>query len=105
MASSVFITDVEVSAEETAGTVYESISRTGSLAGDIVVTYGITGSTATAGQDFVGGTGAITIPAGVSQVSVPIQILDDNVGEPTERLAFSLISATVGSIWAPRTSR
>src|SRR5579872_2764384 len=104
MADSIFITNTELSVSETAGTVFESISRTGSLVGDVTVTYGITGDTATDGQDFIGGTGTITIPSGVSEVSVPIQILNDNLAEPTETFAFSLIDANGGTVWAPRTS-
>jgi hypothetical protein len=71
MTDSVFITNTELSVSETAGTVFESISRSGSLAGPVTVTYGITGDTAIAGLDFVGGTGTgtVTIPAGVSRGS------------------------------------
>jgi len=105
MADSIFITNTELSVNETAGTVYESISRTGSLVGDVTVTYGITGDTATAGQDFIGGTGTITIPSGVSEVSVPIQILNDTLSEPTETFGFAVINADNGTVWAPRTSR
>ena len=71
------------------------------------MTYGITGDTATDGQDFVGGQGTVTIPAGVSRVTVPIQIINDNLPEPTEAFVFSLIigARQRASIGAPRTSR
>ena len=106
MADSVFITNTELSVSETAGTVFESISRSGSLAGAVTVTYGITGDTATDGLDFVGGTGTVTIPAGVSRVTVPIQIINDNLPEPTETFVFSLITSSAdATIAAPRTSR
>src|ERR1700730_15985624 len=105
MTDSVFITTTELSVSETAGTVFESISRSGSLAGPVTVTYGITGDTATAGLDFVGGTGTVTIPAGVSRVTVPIQIINDTLPEPTEDFVFSLITSPDAAIAAPRTSR
>src|SRR3954471_7852814 len=106
MTDSVFITNTELSVSETAGTVFESISRSGSLVGPVTVTYGITGDTATNGLDFVGGTGTgtVTIPAGVSRVTVPIQIINDNLPEPTENFVFSLITSDA-AIAAPRTSR
>ena len=109
MVEFVFITNTELSVSETAGTVFESISRAGSLADAITVTYGITGDTATIGQDFVGGQGTVTIPAGVSRVTVPIPIINDNLPEPTETFVFSLITAANAAqnaaIGVPRTSR
>ena len=84
-----------------------SISRAGSLVGAVTVTYGVTGDTATDAQDFVGGQGTVTIPAGVSRVTVPIQIINDNLPEPTETFVFSLITvpSNNASIGTPRTSR
>ena len=109
MVESVFITNTELSVSETAGTVFESISRAGSLVDAITVTYGVTGDTATIGQDFVGGQGTVTIPAGVSRVTVPIPIINDNLPEPTETFVFSLITAAnaaqTAAIGVPRTSR
>ena len=75
------------------GQSFESISRAGSLVDAITVTYGVTGDTATIGQDFVGGQGTVTIPAGVSRVTVPIPIINDNLPEPTETFVFSLIGS------------
>src|SRR5215813_12382878 len=105
MTDSVFITNTELSVSETAGTVLESISRSGTLVGAVTVKYGITGDTATAGQDFVGGQSTVTIPAGVSRVTVPISIINDNLPEPTETFVFSLITAGNATIGVPRTSR
>jgi glucose/arabinose dehydrogenase len=107
MTDSVFITNTELSVSETAGTVLESISRSGTLAGPVTVKYGITSDTATAGQDFVGGQGTVTIPAGVSRVTVPIKIINDTLPEPTETFVFSLIDSpdSTATIGVPRTSR
>ena len=107
MADSVFITNTEQSVSETAGTALVSISRAGSLVGDVTVTYGVVGATATDGQDFVSGgvSRQVTIPAGVSRVTVPVQIINDTLPEPTETFVLSLISAQGATIAVPRTSR
>ncbi len=103
--SNVFLRDTELQVGETAGSVTEHVIRTGSLTDPVTITYGITGDTATAGQDFVGGGGTVTMAAGVSDVSIPVQILDDTVAEPTEVAVLSLIEVRGATLWAPRTSR
>jgi len=103
--SNVFLRDTELQVGETAGSVTEHVIRTGSLTDPVTITYGITGDTATAGQNFVGGGGTVTMAAGVSDVSIPVQILDDTVAEPTEVAVLSLIEVRGATLWAPRTSR
>lgn len=103
--ATVFIEDTELQVGEADGSVSERIMRAGSLANDVTITYGVTGDTATAGQDFVGGYGTVTMPAGVSEVTVPVIILDDTVAEPTEVAVFSLVNVQGATLWAPRTSR
>ena len=88
MSDAIFLPNTELSVKETVATVYETISRTGSLVGDVTVTYGITGDTATAGQDFEGGTRKVTIPSGQNQVRVPIRILDDTIPESPKLSSF-----------------
>jgi glucose/arabinose dehydrogenase len=105
MAGTVYLGETALQVSETAGVASQRIVRTGPLDGEVTITYGVTADTATEGQDFVGGTGTITMPAGVSEIAVPVQILDDAVGEPTETLVFSLINAGGATLWAPRTSR
>lgn len=104
MSGSVFIGTTEYRVAETIGTVNETIERTGSLSGDVTITYGLTGDTATAGQDFVGGFGTVVMPSGASEVTVPVQILDDNLAEATERFTFSIVNVDNGTLFAPRTS-
>ena len=102
----IFVGDPEVQVEEGAGTIQAKISRAGSLAGEVVITYGITTDTATAGQDFVGSSGTVTMPDGAAEVSVAISILDDAAGEGTESLILSLINVDgPAALVAPRTSR
>ncbi len=103
--SSIFVGETEISVAETAGQVVERVERTGSLVGDVTITYNITGDTATGGLDFKSGFGTVVMPSGASQVSVPIQLYDDTLGEPTETFAFSIVNVSAGTLWAPRTSR
>ena len=103
--SSIFVADTEIAVAETAGQVVERVERTGSLAGDVTITYGVTGDSATAGLDFKGGFGTVVMPSGASEVTVPIQLYDDTLGEPTETFAFSIVNVSAGTLWAPRTSR
>ncbi|MGE5538042.1 MAG: carbohydrate-binding domain-containing protein [Gemmatimonas sp.] len=102
--SFVFVSSTEVRVSETAGTAVETISRTGSLDGDVTITYGVTGNTATDGEDFVGGFFTATMPAGVDQIQVPVTILDDALPESTETLTFSIVTVDNATLFAPRTS-
>ncbi len=103
--STIFLADSELRVDERSGSVTERIARNGSLADEVVITYGVTADTATAGLDFVGGFGAVTMPAGADEVSVLIPVLDDALAEDTELFVFSLINVEGGTLWAPRTSR
>jgi glucose/arabinose dehydrogenase len=105
MAGTIFLKSSQGQVGEAAGSFLATIARSGSLAGDVVVTYGVTGDGATAGQDFVGGTGSATMPAGAAEVAVPVAILDDAVGEPTETLVLSLVNVAGATLGAPRTQR
>ena len=58
------------------------------------------GGTATADADFSVGSASFTIPAGQTSVDVPITILDDLIGEPTETIEIGfqdIVGGTVGS--------
>src|SRR6476660_1198149 len=90
------------------GTVMVPIVRTGDLSGAATIEYGITPDTATAGVDYVGGNGTITMAVGQDRVFVPVQILNDNLSEPTETFVVSIINVDVenGSrLLFPRTAR
>jgi hypothetical protein len=74
MSGSIFIAESEIRVEEIAGTVTLRVLRAGSLDNAVTITYGITGDTALAGQDFIGGAGTVAMASGTREVSVPIEI-------------------------------
>ena len=82
------------------------ILRTGDLTRASTIEYGITPDTATAGVDYVGGTGTITMAAGEDHVFIPVQIINDNLSEPTETFVVSIINVdTASTLLFPRTAR
>jgi subtilisin family serine protease len=75
------------------------VARTGSTGAALTVQYGVDG-TAAPGADYVTLSGAITIPAGASSVSLTITPLDDGLVEPKETVIVTLTAAsgyTVGT--------
>ena len=103
---SIFFETSLLSVGEADGTVLVPIVRTGDLTLPSTIEYGITADTATAGVDYVGRTGTITMAAGQDRVVIPVQILNDNLSEPTETFAVSIINVDSGStILFPRTAR
>ena len=84
---------------EANGTVMVPIVRTGDLNRVTTIEYGVTSDTATAGVDYVfpvGPTGTITMGADVDRVYIPVQIINDNVSEPTETFVVSIINVDSG---------
>ena len=91
---------------EANGTVMVPIVRTGDLTRVSTIEYGITPDTATAGVDYLGGNGTITMNVGQDRVVIPVQILNDTLSEPTETFVVSIINVDSGStILFPRTAR
>ena len=91
---------------ETNGTVMVPIVRTGDLTRPSTIEYGITSDTATAGQDYVGGNGTITMAVGQERAYIPVQILNDDLSEPTETFVVSIINVdSASTILYPRTAR
>ncbi len=105
MSGSVSLGQTEVFIAEAAGAAQIVIQRAGSLAGEVFVRYRITGDTATEGSDYTGVDGTVTIPDGAGEVVIPLPILNDALGEPTEVVTFALIEATGATLLAPRTTR
>jgi hypothetical protein len=101
----VFLRDTELSVAENAGTATARISRVGSFTNEVSITYGITSNTAIDGEDFVGRTATVIMPANVAEVVVQIPIINNTRGEATETFAFSLIDVIGANLWAPRTMR
>lgn len=91
---------------ETTGTVMVPIVRTGDLTKESTIEYGITSDTATAGADYIGGNGTITMAAGQDRAYIPVTIVNDNASESTETFVVSIINVDSGStILYPRTAR
>ncbi|HYF06139.1 MAG TPA: PQQ-dependent sugar dehydrogenase, partial [Acetobacteraceae bacterium] len=106
MASTVFLTNFEYRFSETVGVLEVTVSRTGSLEGDVILTYGLLGDTATAGADFVdNGFTNVVMPANTSTMTIPVTIINDAQGEATESLVFSLVNVQGATLFAPRTTR
>ena len=67
------------------GTFNLTVNRTGAnLASGTVVTYSVTGGTATGGGDYTLADGALTFAAGQTTASIPVQIVDDQLAEGNE---------------------
>ncbi len=91
---------------EADGTVMVPIVRTGDLTRPSTIEYGITPDTATAGVDYVGGNGTITMDVGVDRVFIPVQILNDDLSEPTETFVVSITNVdSASTLLFPRTAR
>ena len=90
---------------EANGTVMVPIVRAGDLTGVSTIEYGITPDTATAGVDYLGGNGTITMDVGEDRVFIPVQILNDNLSEPTETFVVSIINVEGATLLFPRTAR
>lgn len=106
MSGTIFLGDTETSIAETGGTLQIEIRRAGSLSGDVTILYGVQADSATNGADYTATTGgSVVMLDGQDSVTVPITILDDALGEATEVLTVSLISAAGGTLTAPRTHR
>jgi hypothetical protein len=105
MTGTIFLEDSELGVGELAGVVRVPIVRTGDTSGAVTVEYGITGNTAVAGQDFIGGNGTVTIPAGQTRITIDVPIQDDQISEATETFTVALINVDSGSLLAPRTAQ
>jgi parallel beta-helix repeat protein len=64
----------------------------------VTVQYEAAGGSATAGLDYTGATGTITIPAGQTCASINIPVLTDNLDEPTEIVLFRIFNAQNATI-------
>nr|WP_281062625.1 C2 family cysteine protease [Limnoraphis robusta] len=76
-----------------------TITRTGSTANALTVNYTVAG-TATKGTDYSNLTGSLTIPAGSTTATLPVNVIDDSTVEGSETSVVSLSSSsayTLGS--------
>ncbi len=102
---SVFLGHTELQVDETSGTAYVEIRRSGPTNTPVTVTYGVTTDTATTGVDFLAASGTVTIAAGADRALVPVTILNDSLGEATEVFSLALIDTVGATLGAPRTIR
>jgi hypothetical protein len=66
----------------------------------VTVNYATTDGTATAGADYVGGSGTLSIPTGVSVGVINVQVVGDSVDEPDETFAVNLSGPSNASVAA-----
>ncbi|MEM9170128.1 MAG: PQQ-dependent sugar dehydrogenase, partial [Pseudomonadota bacterium] len=104
MSGEIFLATGEQSVLESDGRALVAIERTGDLSQPVTVTYGVTLDTASA-ADVAPIQAAVTIPADVARIVVPIDVVDDTLGEPTETFTVSIISVDSGTLLFPRTTR
>ncbi|MEZ5844229.1 MAG: PQQ-dependent sugar dehydrogenase [Hyphomicrobiaceae bacterium] len=104
MSGQIFLETGELSVAETDGRANVAIVRTGDLSLPVTVQFATTPDTA-GSADYVTNAGTVTIAAGETRVVVPVTILDDAAGEPTETFIVSLINVDSGMLTFPRTTR
>ena len=73
----------------------------GDLSVPLRITYTV-GGTATANADYVALSGSVTIPAGATSATLPVQPIDDTQVEPTETVVLTLIAAAGFALGNPR---
>ncbi|MCH9021415.1 MAG: hypothetical protein IID32_01465, partial [Planctomycetes bacterium] len=76
-----------------------TITRSGSVLGDLLVRYDISG-TADNGVDYALLTGSIIIPDGMDSIVLPIDVIDDPIGEGEEFVSITILqdpAYTIGS--------
>ena len=79
--------------DEGSGTRNVSVWLNMSPATDLTLSYTV-GGTATAGSDYAALSGTVTVPKGVSQVYIPVAVVDDSVLEVDETVVLTLIGGT-----------
>src|SRR5206468_4177726 len=62
----------------------------------IIVTYAVTGGTATSGEDFILSYGTLQFPPGFSTRQIPLAIIDDALAEGDETIELTLINSANG---------
>ncbi len=66
-----------------------TVTLTPAQASDVTVPYTITGE-ATNGVDYVALPGSVTVPAGQTNAAIPVDVIDDDIGEAAERVQITL---------------
>ena len=93
----VTFTVTEPDVRETDGLATFRVSHSSASAYQIVVAYGTSDGTATAGADYVETTGELVFAPGEIEKAVDVQVMDDDLVESTETLLLSMTVLSVGS--------
>ena len=83
----------DVTVDEAAGNAVFTVTRTGSTAQGITISYSTDDGSARVGLDYTGVGDSTTIPAGQTQTTISIPILNDSIDEPTETFTLSISSS------------
>lgn len=105
MSGNVSLAVNEKNVAETAGSVSVSFVRSGDLSKAVTVLYQIQQDGATAGADYVGRDGSVTIAAGAREATISIPVLNDALAEATEDFVVAILDVDSGVLTAPRTTR
>ena len=90
--------------EETAGRVYVAVIRTDHTYGEISVDYATVDGTAVAGEDYAATNGTLVFASGQTIATIPVDIRDDDVDEPTETFRVSISGPGGGAVLGARVS-
>ena len=93
----VTFTVIEPDVRETDGLATFTVSHSSASAYQIVVAYGTSDGTATAGADYVETTGELVFAPGETEQAIDVQVMDDDLVESTETLLLSMTVVSVGS--------
>jgi subtilisin family serine protease/subtilisin-like proprotein convertase family protein len=80
-----------------------TFTRTGSTDTELTLNYTV-GGTATKGTDYNNLTGSIVIPIGASSVTLPINVVDDTLGEADERAIVTLTANSAYNLGTAKTA-
>jgi hypothetical protein len=97
----VAITAPDASAGEPANNGSFTVSRTGGTAGNLLVYYSTSGSTASAGADYAALSGYVYILSGQSSVSILVDVVDDSAVESSETVRLTISSNVAYTIGSP----
>jgi len=84
-------------ADEDAGSITVTVSRTGGSAGDVEVDYATSDGSATAGADYASTTGTLTLLDGETSQTFSVALLDDSDYEGDENFTLTLSNPTGGA--------
>jgi uncharacterized delta-60 repeat protein/uncharacterized repeat protein (TIGR01451 family) len=95
--STVQFTTNAFTVNEADGTATITLTRTGNLAFDAIVSYAVSAGTASAGLDFVAETNVVNFAAGETNQSFTVTILDDGLVEGNETVNLQLLGGVGAS--------